>query len=215
MSLFTAYKSAAQAEAKEKSGQIGLDSFSWRSQLIDKDYEMKSKTLSDTVGTITDTLAVADTLYGTYESTVEDIESIEKATGQKAEGNILGQMFGIGKTKVGDTEIKNRKLGTEGAKAKLLNMYRDWESNEIGNDLLETNAVGDSDSKKNEGFLSRVKSLFTSDKSSKETPSINENKNEFVSYEDALKNRTGYQDLLNQFHSGGDTSQTAWEALQS
>ena len=196
MSLFTAYKSAAQAEAREKSGQVGLDSFSWRSELIDKDYEMKSKTLSDTVGTITDTLAVADTLYGTYESTVEDIEAIEKATGQKAEGNILGQMFGIGTTKIGDQKIKNRKLGIEGAKAKQQNMYREWEGNqESGN------------------FEISPSSLYTPPSSSKSSPS--RNKQNIVSYEDALKNRASYQDLLNQFHSGGDTSQTAWEALQS
>ena len=208
MSLFTAYKSAAQAEAKEKSGQIGLDSFSWRSQLVDKDYEMKSKTLSDTVGTITDTLAVADTMYGTYESTKEDILAIEQATGEKAEGNILGQMFGIGKTKVGNTEIKNRKLGLEGAKAKQQNMYKEWETNQVNN---EFEISSDSVAEKNGGFLNSVKSLF----SKKESTNVSENKQKFVSYEDALKNRGSHQDLLNQFHSSGDTSQTAWEALQS
>ncbi|OUW94929.1 MAG: hypothetical protein CBD97_04115 [Pelagibacteraceae bacterium TMED237] len=196
MSLFTAYKSAAQAEAKEKSGQIGLDSFSWRSQLVDKDYEMKSKTLSDTVGTITDTLSLADTMYGTYESTVEDIEAIEKATGQEAEGNILGQMFGIGTTKIGDQKIKNKKLGTEGAKAKQQNMYREWEGNQT-----------------NGNFEISPNSLYTPPSSSKSSSSGNKQK--IVSYEDALKNRGSYQDLLNQFHSSGDTSQTAWEALQS
>ena len=40
-------------------------------------------------------------------------------------------MFGIGSTKFGDTEVKNRKLGFEGAKAKTQNMFQEWESGQI------------------------------------------------------------------------------------
>ena len=230
MSLYSAYKSAAKAESKEKGGAIGLKSFEWKSDLIDKDFKRKSETLSDTVGTITDALSVGDTLYGEFESTKANIESIEKATGEKAEGNILGQMFGIGKTKIGDKEIKNRALGIEGAKAKQQNMFKEWESNqvgdvsEIGDDIDSTNTTTKSymgqdivtkSSEKNKGFLSKIKSLFsTGSSSSTQSPSISQDKQEFVSYEDALKDRGGNQDLLNLFHKGGDTSQTAWEALQ-
>ena len=92
--------------------------------------------------------------------------------------------------------MNNRKLATEGAKAKQQNMYREWEGNQTSGN-----------------FEISPSSLYTPPSSSKSSSSGNKQK--IVSYEDALKNRTGYQDLLNQFHSGGDTSQTAWEALQS
>ena len=46
-----------------------------------------------------------------------------------------------------------------------------------------------------------------------ETPSMFKQSGS-VSYEDALKDRSSYQDLLNRFHAGDDKSKSAWESLQ-
>lgn len=138
-SLYSAARATGRKSGSYRASLENLKGLSDRSRLIDKDYEFQSQELNKAVGKLSDTLSLASTVAGKWESVSENIETIEGKYGKmetSGKDSIFDKMLrgakmtlGVGEYNFGDTSIKARDFKTEASKIRYADMYSEAMSN--------------------------------------------------------------------------------------
>jgi hypothetical protein len=144
--LYAAASSAGSSLGSYESKLTEASSFESKRRFNQSKFELRQKKSDDMLGNIGDVLSISSKLYGTYEDTMSDVETLEGKYGKMEnltdkkglEGlfekgtKVVSLMSGTGEHKFGDTTIKGRDLHTKASHIRGAEAYEN-----IGNKYEE------------------------------------------------------------------------------
>ena len=144
--LYAAASSAGSSLGSYESKLTEASSFESKRKFNQSQFELRQKKSDDMLGNIGDVLSISSKLYGTYEDTMSDVETLEGKYGKMEdltdkkglEGlfekgtKVVSLMSGTGEHKFGDTTIKGRDLHTKSSHIRGAEAYEN-----IGNKYEE------------------------------------------------------------------------------